>query len=47
VKSNFDALGQNRANHAPLSPVSFLNRAMDVHADRTATVYGNTRRTWS
>ena len=46
MKTNFDALGRNRANYAPLSPISFLNRAADVHKDRTATVYGDTRRTW-
>lgn len=36
----------NAANHVPLSPVSFLARAALVEGDRTATVYGERRRTW-
>jgi fatty-acyl-CoA synthase len=43
----FDMAAPVAANHVPLSPVSFLNRAADVHKTRTATVYGDTRRTWA
>ncbi|HYE51898.1 MAG TPA: acyl-CoA synthetase [Azospirillaceae bacterium] len=32
-----------RANHVPLSPVSFLARTAEVHPDRTAVVYGALR----
>ena len=39
-------LGRNAANHAPLSPVSFLNRTASVHPDRAAVVHGPVRRTW-
>lgn len=47
MKAAFEALGPNGANFVPLSPVSFLTRAADVYAARTATVYGDTRRTWA
>lgn len=33
-------LGRTPANHVPLSPLSFLPRAADVHPDMTALVYG-------
>ena len=46
MQSHFDAFTPNAANHAPLSPVSFLNRAAVVHRDATAVVAGRTRRTW-
>ena len=31
------------ANYTPLSPLSFLKRAADIHADRTAVVWKSTR----
>ncbi len=31
------------ANYAPLTPLSFLKRAADIHADRTAVVWKSTR----
>ncbi|KAJ4772568.1 4-coumarate:CoA ligase-like protein [Rhynchospora pubera] len=34
------------ANYAPLSPLSFLERAAVVYADRTAVIYGSKRYTW-
>ncbi|KAJ3687944.1 hypothetical protein LUZ61_017108 [Rhynchospora tenuis] len=34
------------ANYAPLSPLSFLERAALVYADRTAVIYGAKRHTW-
>ena len=34
------------ANHVPLSPVSFLARAAQVHPDRLAVVHGAHRKTW-
>jgi fatty-acyl-CoA synthase len=39
-------LDKNAANYAPLSPVSFLFRAADVHPRRLAVVHGRLRRTW-
>ncbi len=40
-------LARRPANHVPLSPVSFLNRAALAHPGRTATVYGDRRRSWA
>ena len=39
----FDTFAPNRANYVPLSPVSHLNRAARVHANRAAVVYGHRR----
>jgi fatty-acyl-CoA synthase len=39
-------LEKNRANYAPLSPVSFLVRSAEVYPDRLAVVHGSIRRTW-
>ncbi len=47
MQAHFDALGMTAANHVPLSPVSFLERAAIVHAADTAVVHGETRRTWA
>lgn len=40
-------LPRNEANHAPLSPLSFIERAAEVYPDRPAVVHGDLRRTWS
>lgn len=34
------------ANYAPLTPISFLERAARVYRDRTSVVYGSLRFTW-
>lgn len=47
MHTHFDAMTPGPANFVPLSPVSFLTRAADVHADRVAAVQGDTRRTWA
>ncbi len=39
-------LSQNEANHAPLTPLSFIERTAQVYPDRLAIVYGDERRTW-
>ncbi|MFC7462681.1 acyl-CoA synthetase [Hydrogenophaga defluvii] len=39
-------LPQNAANHAPLSPLSFLQRSAEVHPSRLAIVHGALRQTW-
>ncbi|MEX0809183.1 MAG: acyl-CoA synthetase [Dongiaceae bacterium] len=36
-------LGQNRANYAPLTPLSFLARAARVYPDKAAVVHGRLR----
>jgi len=48
MTSIFDQdLSRNEANFAPLSPLSFIERAADVYPQRTAIVHGELRRTWS
>ncbi|MBC5766221.1 acyl-CoA synthetase [Ramlibacter albus] len=48
MASIFDQdLARNGANHAPLSPLSFIERAAEVYPQRTAIVHGNLRRTWA
>jgi acyl-CoA synthetase (AMP-forming)/AMP-acid ligase II len=39
-------LEKTAANHAPLTPLSFLARAAEVYPDRLAVVHGDTRFTW-
>jgi len=40
-------LDQNRANHVPLTPLSFIERSARVFPDRPSVVHGATRYTWS
>ena len=40
-------LGRNEANHAPISPLSFLERAAEVYPTRLAVVHGSLRRSWA
>jgi fatty-acyl-CoA synthase len=40
-------LDQNQANHAPLTPLVFLDWSADVYPDRPAVVHGARRYTWS
>lgn len=47
MRQNYEALKKTPANHVPLSPISFLHRAEALHGDRTAVIYGDTRRNWS
>ena len=39
-------LGRNQANHAPLTPLTFLERAAYVYPDRLSVVHGDQRFTW-
>ena len=39
-------LPRNPANHAPLSPLSFIERTAEVYPDRLAVVHGSLRQTW-
>jgi fatty-acyl-CoA synthase len=40
-------LDRNLANHAPLTPLGFIERAASVYPERTAVVHGARRHTWS
>src|SRR5262245_2693016 len=39
-------LGKNPANYAPLTPLSFLERAAYVYPDRVSVIHGAQRSTW-
>jgi fatty-acyl-CoA synthase len=39
-------LPRNEANHAPLSPLAFIERTAEVYPDRLAIVHGDLRQTW-
>src|SRR5687767_15226810 len=39
-------LGRNPANYAPLTPLSFIERAAYVYPDRLAVVHEDERHTW-
>ena len=39
-------LPRNGANHAPLTPLSFMERAAQVYPRRTAVIHGELRRSW-
>jgi fatty-acyl-CoA synthase len=41
-----EALGKNQANHAPLTPLTFIERAAYVYPDRLSVVHGAMRFTW-
>jgi fatty-acyl-CoA synthase len=40
-------LDRNPANHMPLTPLSFIERAAAVHPDQLAVVHGTERRNWA
>ena len=40
-------LDKNPANFTPLSPLTFIERAASVYPNKTAVVYGDTRRNWA
>ena len=47
MTSIFDReLPRNEANHAPLSPLSFIERTAEVYPQRLAIVHGDVRRNW-
>ena len=46
--SSYDtSLDKNKANHVPLSPLTFLERAKDVYPNYEAVVYEDRKYTWS
>lgn len=40
-------LDKNAANHAPLSPLSFLERTADVYPQRPSVIHDARRFTWA
>jgi fatty-acyl-CoA synthase len=40
-------LDRNPANHAPLTPISFIERTADVHPERIAWIHGDMRATYA
>ena len=40
-------LDQNQANFAPLTPLSFIERAARVYPDRISIIHGDTQYSWS
>jgi len=42
-----NGLDRSAANHVPLSPLHFLDRAADVYPDRVAIAHGDLRQTWA
>ena len=47
VTSIYDQhLPRNEANHAPLTPLSFIERTAEVYPERLAIVHGALRQTW-
>ncbi|TYI88732.1 hypothetical protein E1A91_D03G003300v1 [Gossypium mustelinum] len=44
---SMEGLRRCSANHVPLSPISFLERAAKVYRDRTSLVYGCRNFTWN
>jgi fatty-acyl-CoA synthase len=47
MTSPYDDLPKNQANYAPLTPLTFIERAAYVYPDRLAVVHGDLRWTWS
>jgi fatty-acyl-CoA synthase len=48
MNSPYDlGLDQNPANHVPLTPISFLTRAAQVHPAKIAIIHGALRQTWA
>ena len=48
TSSIFDQhLPRNAANHAPLSPLDFIERTAQVYPERLAIVHGDLRQTWA
>ena len=48
TRSAYDTdLDRNPANHQPLTPLSFLERAASVFPDRTAVIHGDLRRSYA
>ncbi len=46
MTSPYDELPKNQANYAPLTPLTFIERAATVYPNRPAVVHGDQRWTW-
>ena len=46
MTSPYDELPKNQANYAPLTPLTFIERAATVYPNRLAVVHGDQRWTW-
>ena len=46
MTSPYDELPKNQANYAPLTPLTFIERAAAVYPNRLAVVHGDQRWTW-
>jgi fatty-acyl-CoA synthase len=46
MTSPYDELPKNQANYAPLTPLTFIERAAYVYPDRLSVVHGTQRWTW-
>src|SRR6201994_3839912 len=46
MTSPYDELPRNQANYAPLTPLTFIERAAYVYPDRLSVVHGAQRWTW-
>ena len=46
MTSPFDELPKDQANYAPLTPLTFIERAAYVYPDRLSVVHGTERWTW-
>ncbi|WP_428485623.1 acyl-CoA synthetase [Rhodopila sp.] len=46
MTSPYDDLPKNQANHAPLTPLTFIERAAYVYPDKLSVVHGAERYTW-
>ena len=46
-RDDADELGRNAANHAPLTPLTFLSRAAATAPRHVAIVHGDIRRSWA
>ena len=46
MHSPYDDLPKNQANYAPLTPLTFIERAAYIYPNKPAVVYGDQRWTW-
>ena len=47
MMSIYDDFEKNSANHAALSPLSFIKRTALMFPDRDAVIYGSRKYSWS
>ena len=45
-REDYDAFPKTEANYVPLTPLSFIRRAAEVHGEHTAVIHGTIKRTW-